>query len=302
MSHKLLKGKEISKPISANAAIRAAKLRDTGWQPTLASLQIGDNKAAQIYIRNQKRVCEGVGINFDQRDYPTEITQNEILAAIQSINMDPRVTGIILQRPVPPHLDLEQLQFAISPSKDVEGMHPANIGKIVYGNFDMGPCTAIASVEILKSTGLTLRGLDCVVVGHSEIVGKPIAFYLLEELATVTICHHGTRNLANFTRQADAVFVAVGKPGLITDDMIKPGAVVIDIGINSIEVIDEEGNKRRKTVGDVDFEAVHEVAGWITPVPGGVGPVTLAILVRNTVTAAEHQQRAYEKTMRIGFS
>ena len=302
MSHKLLLGKEIGAPIRAATADRAVRLREMGWSPTLASLQIGDNKAATIYIRNQRRVCDDVGIVFDERTYPAGITQSEMLAAIQTINRDPRITGIILQRPVPRHLDLGQLQLAISPSKDVEGMHPANIGKIVYGDFQMGPCTAIASVEILKSTGLTLRGLDCVVVGHSEIVGKPIAFYLLEELATVTICHHGTRNLSHFTRQADALFVAVGKPGLITANMVKPGSVVIDIGINSVEVEDEMGQKKRRTVGDVDFEPVHELAGWITPVPGGVGPVTLAILVRNTVVAAEHQQLAYARSMGLRHS
>ena len=302
MSHKLLLGKEIGAPIRAVVADRAAQLHDIGWQPTLASLQIGDNKAAQIYIRNQRRACVGVGIAFAEHTYPADITQNEMLAAIHAINVNPHVTGIILQRPVPRHLDLEGLQYAISPSKDVEGMHPANIGKIVYGDFEMGPCTAIASVEMLKATGLQLRGLDCVVVGHSEIVGKPIAFYLLEELSTVMICHHGTRNLSHFTRQADALFVAVGKPGLITANMVKPGAVVIDIGINSIEVEDESGQKKRKTVGDVDFEPVHEVAGWITPVPGGVGPMTLSILMRNTVVAAEHQLKAYERTMGLNFS
>lgn len=299
MSHKIIKGKRISAPIRLELKQRIAVLKERGWQPHLASIEIGSTPAASLYIRNQRRVCERMGITFDNRKYPHDITQAEMLAAIHALNVDRRVTGMILQRPVPPHLKLDELQFAIHPSKDVEGMNPANIGKIVYGDFVLGPCTALASVEILRSTGLTLRGLDVVIVGHSVIVGKPIALHLLEELATVTICHHGTRNLSLHTRQADAVFVAVGKPGLITGNMIKPGAAVIDIGINQIEVEDEDGTKRKKTVGDVDFESVHDVAGWITPVPGGVGPLTLTMLMRNTVWSVEKQKSLYEKAMRI---
>jgi methylenetetrahydrofolate dehydrogenase (NADP+)/methenyltetrahydrofolate cyclohydrolase len=192
---------------------------------------------------------------------------------------------------------LGELQSAIAPTKDVEGMHPSNIGRVVYDDYVLGPCTSLASVEILKSTGLELRGLEVVVVGHSEIVGKPLGLHLMAQLATVTICHHGTRNLATHTRRADALFVAVGKPGLITGDMIKPGAAVIDIGINQVETVDENGDLKNKTVGDVDFDSAHEVAGWITPVPGGVGPVTLSILMRNVVAAVEQQKAAYEKLM-----
>jgi methylenetetrahydrofolate dehydrogenase (NADP+)/methenyltetrahydrofolate cyclohydrolase len=176
-------------------------------------------------------------------------------------------------------------------------MNPANIGNIVYGDFLLGPCTSLASVALLRSTGLTLKGLDVVVVGHSEIVGKPIALLLVEELATVTICHHGTRNLATYTRRAEAVFVAVGKPGLITGDMVQPGAAVIDIGINRIEAEQPDGTTAAKVVGDTDFESVHEVAGWITPVPGGVGPMTVAMLLQNTVRAVEHQKQRYERGM-----
>jgi methylenetetrahydrofolate dehydrogenase (NADP+)/methenyltetrahydrofolate cyclohydrolase len=238
-----------------------------------------------------------VGIAFSNRHYTGDITQLEMLAAVQALNVDPRVTGIILQRPVPNHLDLDELQKAIHPSKDVEGMNPANIGHIVYGESLLGPCTSLASVALLRSTGLTLPGLDVVVVGHSEIVGKPIALLLVEELATVTICHHATRNLATYTRRAEAVFVAVGKPGLITGAMIKPGAAVIDIGINQIEVEQADGTIKTKTVGDVDFESVHEVAGWITPVPGGVGPMTVAMLLQNTVRTVEHQKQQYERDM-----
>ena len=179
-------------------------------------------------------------------------------------------------------------------------MHPANIGKVVYDDYVLGPCTSLASVECLKATGVPLRGLEVVIVGHSEIVGKPLGLHLMGELATVTVCHHGTRNLAIHTRRADAVFVAVGKPGLITGNMIKPGAAVIDIGINQIDIEDEDGKIIKKTVGDVDFDSVHDVAGWITPVPGGVGPVTLSILMRNTVAAVEAQKDAYESRMLSG--
>ena len=239
-----------------------------------------------------------MGIEFEHHHYPGNITQREILAAIYALNADPRITGIILQRPVPRSLDLEELENAIHHIKDVEGMSSANIGNIVYGDSSLGPCTSLAAVELLRSTGLELRGLEVVVVGHSEIVGKPVALLLVEDLATVTICHHATRNLIYHTRQADALFVAVGKPGLITADMVKPGAAVIDIGINQVDVILPDGTHGTKIVGDVDFEGVHPVAGWITPVPGGVGPMTVAMLLRNTVVATERQRNKYEEAMR----
>ncbi len=277
---------------------RVTLLKELGWQPGLVSIDIGDSPAVSLYISNQKRACEQVGIGFEHRHYPGNFTPGELLAALHALNVDPRVTGIILQRPVPSILDLEQLENAIHPSKDVEGMSSANIGNIVYGDSSLGPSTSLASVELLRSTGLNLRGLEVVVVGHSEIVGKPVALLLVEELATVTICHHGTRNLAYHTRQADALFVAVGKPGLITAEMVKPGAAVIDIGINHIEVTQPDGSRISKIVGDVDFESVHEVAGWITPVPGGVGPMTVAMLLRNTVVATERQKQRYEEVMR----
>ena len=275
-----------------------SKLKELGWQPRLISIDIGDSAAASLFIKNQQSACIQVGIEYENRHYPANVTQREMLAAIYALNADPRVTGIILQRPVPKTSDLEQLENAIHPSKDVEGMSSANIGNIVYGDSTLGPCTSLAAVELLRSTGLNLRGLEVVMVGHSEIVGKPVALLLVEELATVTLCHHGTRNLSYHTRQADALVVAVGKPGLITGEMVKPGAAVIDIGINLIEVTQPDGTKRSKTVGDVDFDSVHEVAGWITPVPGGVGPMTVAMLLRNTVVATERQKSRYEDAMK----
>jgi methylenetetrahydrofolate dehydrogenase (NADP+) / methenyltetrahydrofolate cyclohydrolase len=298
MALQIIDGKAHAHIIKDDVRQRASKLKEKGWSPHLVSVHVGDSSAASIYINNQVKACEQVGIRYTNRPYPADITQGELLAAIHALNADPRVTGIILQRPVPAHLDLEQLQNAIHRSKDVEGMNAANIGNIVYGDFSLGPCTSLASVHLLRSTGLNLRGLEVVVVGHSEIVGKPVALLLVEELATVTICHHGTRDLAFHTRQADALLVAVGKPGLITGDMIKPGVAIIDIGINQVEVPESDTAKRTRIVGDVDFESVKDVAGWITPVPGGVGPVTVAMLLRNTITATERQKTYYEAAMK----
>ncbi|HXD09339.1 MAG TPA: bifunctional 5,10-methylenetetrahydrofolate dehydrogenase/5,10-methenyltetrahydrofolate cyclohydrolase [Anaerolineales bacterium] len=298
MSHKIIDGKKQAQVITDEVQVRVSKLKDLGWQPHLISIDVGDSGTVSLYIKNQQRAAEKVGIGFEHHHYPGNITQREMLAAIQALNVDPRVTGIILQRPVPHTLDLEELENTIHHIKDVEGMSSSNIGNIVYGDSTLGPCTSLASVELLRSTGLNLRGLEVVVVGHSEIVGKPVALLLVEELATVTICHHGTRNLTYHTRQADALFVAVGKPGLITADMVKPGAAVIDIGINQVDVVLPDGTHTTKVVGDVDYDSVHEVAGWITPVPGGVGPMTVAMLLRNTVVATERQKQQYEEAMR----
>ena len=251
--------------------------------------RVGDDPAVNLYIRNQERAATQVGIGFERRNFPAEISEGEVRAAITHLNVDPGVTGIILQRPVPEHLPIQQLQSTVAPLKDVEGMHPASIGNIVYRNIDLGPCTAVAAVELLKETGVSLPGLEVTVIGHSEIVGKPIAFLLMAEGATVTVCHHMTREVAVHTRRADAVFIAVGKPGLLKGEMLKPGVVVIDIGINQIET--EDGKSR--VVGDCDYDACRNVAGWITPVPGGVGPVTVAVLMRNTVVAARRLQASY---------
>lgn len=287
---KILDGREIGKEIRQQVAIDVAALQEAGWPPKLVSVLVGDPTSATIYIRNQKRAAEKLGIAFEERIFPEAVSQAEMMAAISAMNADPRITGVILQRPVPSQLSIRELQAAIHPMKDVEGMHPASIGNIVYNDLVMGPCTSVASVEMLKHTGLKLSGLEVVVIGHSEIVGKPIAFLLMSEGATVTVCHHMTRNLAMHSRQADAVFVAVGKPGLVTGQMIKPGAALIDIGINQVSLPD--GTTR--IVGDADYESCHEVAGWITPVPGGVGPVTVSILLRNLATAAHLQKRHYE--------
>jgi len=291
--HNLLRGKPVADEILGQVKSGVAELDAAGWPVKLVSMTIGDVPEAALYVRNQARVAERAGIQFEERNFPASISTIEITAAINACNTDPRITGIILQRPVPAHFNMRDLQSAIHPLKDVEGMHPASIGNIVYRDLSLGPCTAMASVELLRRTGLKLEGLEAVVIGHSEIVGKPIAFLLMAEGATVTVCHHMTRSVAMHARRADAVFVAVGKPKLVTADMIKPGAALIDIGINQIEVDGEI-----KTVGDVDFDACVDTAGWITPVPGGVGPVTVSILMRNALVAARAQKGHYD----TGFS
>lgn len=252
--------------------------------PSLVSILIGDQPESAMYVRNQKRAAEKAGIPFDEQVWPADITQDDCKARILAMNDDAGVLGVILQRPVPADFNVRSLQSAIHPLKDVEGMNPASIGNIVYSDVALAPCTAAASVELIKRTGLAMEGLEVVMIGHSEIVGKPAAMMLMAEGATVTVCHHMTRSVAMHSRRADVVVVAVGKAHLIGPDMIKPGAAVIDIGINQIKTDDGF-----KIVGDVDTDAVKEVAGWITPVPGGVGPVTVAILMRNAIVAHQRQ-------------
>ena len=290
MSAKILDGREIAKDILEEESEKVSELKLSGWDPKLISIKVGENPAVDLYIRNQRQKAEQVGIIFEEKEYPKDISINELQAAISNFNVDPKVTGIFLQRPVPESIPIKILQKAIHPLKDVEGMHPTSIGNIVYNELELGPCTAMASVELLRRTGQDLQGLDVVVIGHSEIVGKPIAFLLMAEGATVTVCHHMTKDVADHSRRADAVFVAVGKPNLITADMLKSGTTLIDIGINRIT--DDQG--KSKIVGDSDFESCSEIAGWITPVPGGVGPVTVSYLMRNSVSAARKLKSHYE--------
>ena len=290
MSANLLDGKEIAREILEEVSAEVSELKTSGWNPKLISIKVGENPSVDLYIRNQRLKAEKVGIIFEEKRYPHDISTNELQAAITNFNVDPKVTGIFLQRPAPESISIKTLQKAIHPLKDVEGMHPTSIGNIVYNELELGPCTAMASVELLRRTGQDLKGLEVVVIGHSEIVGKPIAFLLMAEGATVTVCHHMTKDVADHSRRADAVFVAVGKPNLITADMLKSGATLIDIGIN--RVTDEQGKSR--IVGDSDFDSCSEKAGWITPVPGGVGPVTVSYLMLNSVSAAQRLKSHYE--------
>jgi len=294
MGEKDIDGRQLAREILARVAEDVARLKASGWYPKLVSISVGDNPAAEFYVRNQRRKCEQVGIAFEERRYDESITQEELDAAIWALNVDPRVTGIILQRPMPHGLSVKQAQAAVDPLKDVEGMHPASIGNIVYRELDLAPCTAMASVELLRRTGMTIEGMEATIIGHSEIVGKPIAFLLMAEGATITVCHHMTRDVQIHSRRSDVVFVAVGKPNLLNAGMIKPGAVVIDIGIN--QVFEDDGTER--VVGDCDYESCYEVAGWITPVPGGVGPVTASILMRNSARAAQRLKDHYEAQLR----
>ncbi|MGB7334922.1 MAG: bifunctional 5,10-methylenetetrahydrofolate dehydrogenase/5,10-methenyltetrahydrofolate cyclohydrolase [Salaquimonas sp.] len=285
---RFIDGRALQAKILDEVREEIAKEYDNQLPGRLVSISIGDVDAVAVYIRNQKRVAEKVGIPFDDQYWSADLTQDECKARILAMNDDPSVLGIILQRPVPDHIHVRSIQSAIHPLKDVEGMNPASIGNIVYNDTALAPCTAAASVELIKATGLELKGLEVVMIGHSEIVGKPAAFMLMAEGATVTVCHHMTRSVAAHSRRADAVLVAVGIPGFLKADMVKPGSAVIDIGIN--QITDGDGNT--KIVGDADTDNVKEVASWITPVPGGVGPVTVAILMRNSLIALKRQKQA----------
>lgn len=285
---RLLYGKTVRKKILKDVKKRISRAQKSHTLGKLVSISIGQQNDIDVYIRNQQRTAEKIGIPFDAQFWPEDISQSDAKKRITEMNDSKEVLGIILQRPTPEHINVRSLQSAIHPLKDVEGMNPASIGNIVYDDLALVPCTAAASVEMIKATGLDLKGLEVVMVGHSAIVGKPVAFLLMAEGATVTVCHHMTRSVAAHSRRADALIVAVGKAHLIGADMVKPGAAVIDIGINQIQ--DKDGNKQ--LVGDVDTENVKDIASWVTPVPGGVGPVTVAILMRNAITAFEKQKEA----------
>jgi len=286
--NRLLDGRPVRDRILLEVTERVRQASATHQIGRLVSVSLGAQKAASVYTRSQARAAAAVGLRFEEQIWPGGLSQEECKARLLAMNDDRDVLGVILQRPVPAHINGRSLASAIHPLKDIEGMNPASIGNIVYNDLALAPCTAAASVELIKATGLTLHGLEVVMVGHSEIVGKPAAFMLMGEGATVTVCHHLTRSVAAHSRRADAVLVAVGKPKFLRDDMVKPGAAVIDIGINQIT----EANGESRIVGDVDTDAVKEVASWVTPVPGGVGPVTVAMFMRNAITAHQKQLAA----------
>jgi methylenetetrahydrofolate dehydrogenase (NADP+)/methenyltetrahydrofolate cyclohydrolase len=286
--NRLLDGRAVRDRILAGVAERVAAASVRHRVGRLLSVSIGENKAAAVYVRGQASAAKRVGIRFDEEVWPSSLSQDEAKHRLVAMNDDSDVLGVILQRPVPRHINVRSLASAIHPFKDIEGMNPASIGDIVYNDLALAPCTAAASVELIKETGLNLHGLEVVMIGHSEIVGKPAAFMLMAEGATVTVCHHLTRSVAAHSRRADAVLVAVGKPKFLRADMVKPGAAVIDIGINQIAGPDG----KPMIVGDVDTDGVKEVASWVTPVPGGVGPVTVSMFMRNAITAHEKQLAA----------
>lgn len=321
MAATIIDGEAVAEQIKAQAAADAAELARAGRRPHLVAVQTGENPASKIYTNMQAKACESVGVEYELLQLPESTTQESLLAKIIELNRDAKVTGLILQMPLPAGIDARTVQQAIAPGKDVEGMHPENMGKLFYGGGIVSPCTAAAAVELLRRTRENLAGLEVVVVGHSEIVGKPVAAILLQSLnaaPTVTVCHVATKDLAAHTRRAEAVIVATGvsqarwlaysrkkKAGenpplpnlrpLLSADMLRPGAIVIDVAINRIPraldaegnpVLNEKGKPDMVTVGDVDFEAAREVVGAITPVPGGVGPVTVAMLLKNTIACA----------------
>ncbi|MCC7351087.1 MAG: bifunctional 5,10-methylenetetrahydrofolate dehydrogenase/5,10-methenyltetrahydrofolate cyclohydrolase [Phycisphaerales bacterium] len=277
-------GAALAQQVRDTVKQRVADLASRLGRPVyLTAVLVGGTAAGELYAQRQRDACKAVGIEYELITLPRDADAGQVSRRIKQLNEDAAVTGIMLHLPLPEHLNATELQYQINPVKDVEGVNPANIGYVVYGQTLIAPCTALAAIELIKSTGVPIRGAEAVVVGASQIAGRPIALLLSEQMATVTLCHIATRDLAAHTRRAEILVVAVGKPNLITANHVKEGAVVIDVGINRITLPD--GSK--KTVGDVDFAAVEPRAAYITPVPGGVGPMTVAMLLRNTLRSAE---------------
>ena len=280
MTAQLIDGNALSRQLRTEVAARAAALKAQGTTPGLAVVLVGDNPASQVYVRNKVKACEEAGFHSVLEKYDATMTEAELLARVEALNNDPSIHGILVQLPLPKHIDDHKVIETISPAKDVDGFHVASAGALMVGEVGFKACTPYGCMKMLESIGMKdLRGKHAVVIGRSNIVGKPMAMMLLAANATVTITHSGTADLAAMTRQADVVVAAVGKRNVLTADMVKPGAVVIDVGMNR--------NDEGKLCGDVDFDGVKEVAGFITPVPGGVGPMTITMLLVNTMEAAE---------------
>ena len=283
MTAQLIDGNALSRQLRADVAKRAAALAARGITPGLAVVLVGENPASQVYVRNKVKACEDNGLHSILEKYPASLSEAELLARVDALNRDPAIHGILVQLPLPAHIDAQKVIEAISPDKDVDGFHVASAGALMVGQPGFWPCTPYGCMKMLESLnggkGYELRGKHAVVIGRSNIVGKPMALMLLQKNATVTVCHSATPDLKAITLQADVIVAAVGKRNLLTAEMVKPGAVVIDVGMNR--------NEAGKLCGDVDFDAVKEVAGYITPVPGGVGPMTITMLLVNTLVAAE---------------
>lgn len=285
----ILDGKALAQRIQAELAEQVQKLQTQfGRSPGLAVLMVGDNPASAAYVRNKERACEKAGIASFGHHFPAETSQAELSQALQALNQDQRVDGILIQLPLPAHLDAVSLIHQIDPDKDADGLHPANLGRLVRGELGLRSCTPAGVMRLLQAYQIELKGKQVVVVGRSILVGKPVALMLLEADATVTVVHSQSHNLSAVTRSADVLIVAAGRPGLVTADMIKSGAVVVDVGINRIT--DYEG--KTTLVGDVDFESVQTVAQFVTPVPGGVGPMTVTMLLHNTVWSFSQRHNA----------
>ena len=279
MAATLIDGKSLAAELRAAQKSALAVLAAHGVQPGLAAILAGDDPASRVYLRNKARACEETGVRSEVHEFPASISASVLLERLALLNADPRVHGILVQLPLPPQIDASQVLGAVSPMKDVDGFHAVNLGALLQGRPGFVPGTPAGVMCLLEHASVPLAGQHAVIVGRSTIVGKPLALLLLQKDATVTICHSQTRDLAALTKQADILIVAAGRAKLITAEMVKPGACVIDVGVNRMA----DG----KLQGDVDFEAVRETAGWITPVPGGVGPMTIAMLIINTIRAAE---------------
>ncbi len=279
MTAQLIDGNALSAQLRTNVAQRAAQLKTQGITPGLAVVLVGDSQASQVYVRNKVKACADNGLHSVLEKYDFGMTEAALLARVDALNNDPSIHGILVQLPLPAHIDAQKVIEAISPAKDVDGFHVASAGALMVGQPGFWPCTPYGCMKMLESIGYSLKGKHAVVIGRSNIVGKPMAMMLLAQNATVTICHSGTANLKAMTLQADVIVAAVGKRNVLTADMVKPGAVVLDVGMNR--------NDEGKLCGDVDFAAVKEVASYITPVPGGVGPMTITMLLVNTLQAAE---------------
>ena len=275
----LIDGKAIAAEITEEMRLRAQALREKEIVPCLAVILAGNDPASEIYVRNKRRACKRAGIESRMIRLDQNVSREEILREIHALNQDPAVHAVLVQLPLPGHLDETEILSAVLPEKDADGFHPLNAGRLLTGEKGVLPCTPAGCMELLRRTGVSLSGAEAVVIGRSNIVGKPMSLLLLRENCTVTLCHSRTKNLAEHVRRADVVICAVGRPGLVTGEMIKPGATVIDVGINRLA----DG----RVVGDADFESVSAVAGAITPVPGGVGPMTIAMLMKNAILAAE---------------
>lgn len=281
--YKVISGKEVSLAVKEKVAAEVKEMKKDGIEPCLAVILVGEDPASKVYVNNKKKACEFCGIRSLEYLLPEDTTQEELLELIDKLNADKSVNGILCQLPLPKHLDEKAVLNTIKPEKDVDAFHPENVGHIMIGDFNFLPCTPAGIMEMLKSENISLDGKHCVIIGRSNIVGKPMAMLMLKENATVTICHSHTKNLTEIVKQADVVVAAVGKAKFVTAEMIKDGAVIIDVGINR----GEDG----KLYGDVDFDACCEKSSYITPVPGGVGPMTIATLMQNTITAAKIQNK-----------
>lgn len=277
----IIDGKKISAQVKAEVAKEVEALAGKGISVGLAVVIVGNDPASRVYVNNKKKACALCGIQSYEYALPEDTTEQQLLELVDQLNRDPKVNGILVQLPVPPQIDDHRVIEAIAPEKDVDAFTEGNVGKIMIGEYSLLPCTPAGCLDLIDSTGVSIEGKNCVVIGRSNIVGKPMAMLLLHRNGTVTICHSRTRNLREICSQADILVAAVGKAGFVTADMVKEGAVVIDVGMNR--------NAEGKLCGDVDFAAIEQKAGYITPVPGGVGPMTIATLMRNTLTAAKQQ-------------